>query len=391
MTNFTLFLIFFGICFISALLAAIFGLRPMRALARRGRRIDSSTAATPAPASLALIVYAKNADDHIADFIRTIFRQNHPDFEVVIVNDASIDNTREIVETLMEEYPRLRMTFVPESARNVSRRKTAFTLGIKATEADVVLLTSSNCKIPSDSWLSEMSAPFANPEKEMVIGLTRIPPETNTAKGRRYRAFDSLSILAQWAGSALLGSPYRGDSMNLAFRRSTFFANKGFASSTPFKAGEDDIFVNNIANKTNSAIVISPDATPAVIWEASEYPRLWLGHKESHIFTSRYLHTAALRRQGFHSLMLWLSLATGAAAVYTAWPDPLLMCAPVVVTVLLWCYQICLYRRTARFMRDSLLRLTVPLYWLMRPLVNAVYRSRFSADKSKNYTWERSK
>ena len=91
------------------------------------------------------------------------------------------------------------------------------------------------------------------------------------------------------------------------------------------------------------------------------------------------------------SLSLWLGLISGGAASGLALPDVLPACIMLLVCLLLWGYQICLYRRAARLMHSVCLFWSVPLFWLMRPLLNAFMRIRFSANKSTNYTWQHAK
>ena len=115
-------------CFVTALTAAMVGLRPMRKVARVGHRATSpERIEDEALPSLSVIVYAKNAEEHIESFLTELLRQDYTEYEVIVVNDASIDNTSEIVENMMEKHGHLRYTFVPDSSINVSRRKAAYT------------------------------------------------------------------------------------------------------------------------------------------------------------------------------------------------------------------------------------------------------------------------
>mgnify|MGYP007083028735 CR=1 FL=1 len=47
-------------------------------------------------------------------------------------------------------------TYVPSDARYLSRRKLAFTLGVKAAKYDILLFTEANCQPLNDQWLSAM-------------------------------------------------------------------------------------------------------------------------------------------------------------------------------------------------------------------------------------------
>lgn len=383
-----------AVCIICALVSAIIGLRNMRALARKGKRLmadDSLPGNEGDLPGVSVIVYAKNEESRIREYINALRRQEYPEFEIIVINDASIDNTAGIVEAMLEEDDRLRFSFVPESSRNVSRRKVAFTIGAKAARYPVLLITAANTEIPSPHWLRRMGAPFADPGVEVVIGTSVYPKERHTGAGRWYRQFDTMSVLSQWLGSALAGEPYRGDAYALAYRKQTFFDHNGFALTNRFVAGEDDIFINTIATPGNTVVALHPQAMLRRVLPADEYPRLWLREKERYTFTQRYLDTWALRRQAAMSLSLWLGLISGVAASALALPDVLPACIMLLTGLLLWGYQICLYRRAARLMHSVCLFWSVPLFWLMRPLLNAVMRIRFSANKSTNYTWQHAK
>lgn len=371
-----------------AVYAAVAGLAPMRRVARKEKIGDaSSEAPDESLPPLSVVVHALNDESHIASFLTALLDQDYPDYEIIVVNDASIDNTSEIVESIAEGEDRIRVSFVPDSAINVSRRKTAFTLGLKAARNGVALITSSKTDIPSRQWLRRMGEPFADSGIEVCLGLTHLSPELDSGFGRRWRAFDSMTVKSQWLGYALAGLPYRGDSCNLAFRRDRFFANRGFASSNRYHTGEDDIFVNEIAASDNTAVVTACEARPEVLLPASQYPRLWLRNKERHTFTSRYLRTAALRMQALHSASLWLGLVCGVAASVIALPNLFPASAAIVLWTLLAGYQICVYKRAAAFLGARPLRASVPLYWLLRPVLNGLYRLRFRSTRSTNYTW----
>lgn len=377
-----------GVSLLLAVLSATVGLRHIRKVARTYRRLSQETPGDEGLPPLSVIVYAHNAEDHIEQFLRELLNQDHPDFEVIVVNDASIDNTNEIVDNMLADDPRLYLTFVSASAQNISHRKLAYTIGLRAAKKPVALITSSNVRIPDAGWLRRMAAPFADSETEVAIGTAYVPADTDRGAGRYWRSFDSLVTDTRWLGAALCGHPYRGVAYNLAFRTETFFRHKGFVSTNRFQAGEDDIFVNEISTPRNTAVVFNPEAMPAVCLPEQEYPRLWKRNKERYTFTSRYLHTGALRAQGFMSLCLWGSLGCGIAAAVIGLPNLVPAAAALLILLLTWGDQICVYRRAATAMRSIRLWWSVPLLWLARPIVNACYRAGFQANKHANYTWQ---
>lgn len=377
-----------GATLLFALAGALIGLKDMRRVARAASRMTTELPPDDELPGISVIMYAHNAEHHIEECLKSLLQQDHPKFEIIVVNDASIDNTVQIVDNIREIDPRVYMTFVSESAKNISHRKLAYTIGLRAAKYPVALLTASNIDIPSQSWLRLMAAPFAHKEIEVCIGTSYFPLDTDRGNGRYWRSFDTLSTDTRWLGAALGAHPYRGTAYNLAFRPDTFFKHKGFAATNRFQGGEDDIFINEISHPSNTAVVFRPEAMVGVNLPAEEFPRLWKRIKERYTFTARYLHTGALRAQGFLSLSLWGALLCAIAAALTGLPNLLPACAALFILLLLWGDQICVYRRAAKAMRSIRLWWSVPFLWLIRPIANAFYRAGFQANKHTNYTWQ---
>jgi glycosyltransferase involved in cell wall biosynthesis len=58
---------------------------------------------------ISVIIPAYNAGRFIADTLDSVLRQTFKDFEIVIVDDGSTDNTVELIKTWMEKDPRIRL------------------------------------------------------------------------------------------------------------------------------------------------------------------------------------------------------------------------------------------------------------------------------------------
>ncbi len=77
-----------------------------------------------------------------------------------------------------------------------------------------------------------------------------------------------------------------GVGRNLSYRKDLFLKNKGFSSINHIPSGDDDLFVNKVATKSNTAVVIDPDAVtrsiPKTTWKS------WLRQKSRHYTTAKY-------------------------------------------------------------------------------------------------------
>ena len=245
-------------CLLLGLYICIIGLRHYRTVARHYRRLPSATdedASTAVKASV--IVYTHNDAATIVDYIDSLMSQKGVDFEVIVVDDASSDYTANILDGLKEKYPALHTTFVPGDSHSLSRRKLSLTLGMKAAKNEVVVTTAACCKIQSDRWLHNIVRHFEHSGTEVVLGYSHVDKMSQKGLSRWYRSFDSLSTSALWLGYALLHSPYRGDGLNLAFRRTCFFEQNGYARTIYLHHGDDDLFINQFAYLSRNDFVKS--------------------------------------------------------------------------------------------------------------------------------------
>ena len=94
---------------------------------------------------LSVILCARNEAENLRKILPAILEQDYPQFEVIVINDASTDDTEDILGVMEEKYPHLYHSFTPESARYISHKKLALTLGIKASKHDWLVFTETNC------------------------------------------------------------------------------------------------------------------------------------------------------------------------------------------------------------------------------------------------------
>lgn len=150
---------------------------------------------------VSVIVYAKNDAEHLEVFLPSILSQNYPDFDVIVVNDGSTDETRDVVTRLESEYDNLYQTYIPDEARSLSRKKLALTVGIKAAKHDIVMLTNANCAPEGSDWLTYMMRNFVE-GVDIVAGYAYIDGEGQ--RKRRYVAYDRLMFTLRYISYILL-------------------------------------------------------------------------------------------------------------------------------------------------------------------------------------------
>ena len=206
---------------------------------------------------ISVIISARNEAENLPRFLPAILNQDYPNFEVVVVNDCSVDQTPQILLDMSKNYPHLKLVTVVEHPRFKTGKKFALTMGIKAAANEHLLFTDADCAPASPHWIACMAANFTG-ETEIVLGYSpylKTPGFLNA-----FTRFETLRTGINYLSAAIGRSAYMGIGRNLSYTKSLFFRCKGFASHLHIMAGDDDLFVNRNATPNNTAIEIHPDA-----------------------------------------------------------------------------------------------------------------------------------
>lgn len=248
---------------------------------------------------VSVIITAKNEDDNLAQNLPLILTQDYPDYEVIVVNDQSYDQTGTILEELSRQYPHLKVITLKEHIYEFEGKKFALTLAFKAAKNNVFLLTDADCKPASDQWVRLMQNSYQDAQTEIVLGYS--PYKYRPGLLNLLIRFETLCTAMQYLSFALAGRPYMGVGRNLSYRKSTFFDNKGFAPYLKINSGDDDLFVNKNARKGNTCIQVCQDSF--MISEPKSTFGAWLRQKKRHQRTGKLYK----QRDKFSLAAIWLS------------------------------------------------------------------------------------
>jgi hypothetical protein len=98
--------------------------------------------------------------------------------------------------------------------------------------------------------------------------------------------FETILNALKYFTYAKLGAPYMGVGRNLAYTKSEFFKTNGFISHMQVRSGDDDLFIQEAATKSNTTFTINPDS-----FTVSNPPltlKEWFRQKRRHVSTSSY-------------------------------------------------------------------------------------------------------
>jgi biofilm PGA synthesis N-glycosyltransferase PgaC len=245
-----LFVLFF-LCFVVQLYYLLFRQRYIAAYAVP--QIAEPVASVP----VSVIISARNEAENLQKYLPLVLGQQYFDFEVVVVNDCSVDDSHNILLNFSKNHPHLKLVTVTEHPRFKTGKKFALTMGIKAAKYEHLLFTDADCEPASQHWISRMAGNFTD-KTEIVLGYS--PYIKTSGFLNAFIRFETLKTGINYLSEALRRNAYMGIGRNLAYTKSLFFRSKGFASHLHILAGDDDLFVNRNATSENTVIEVHPDA-----------------------------------------------------------------------------------------------------------------------------------
>ena len=169
---------------------------------------------------VSVVIATKNEEYNLKDKLAFFLEQDYPEFEVIVVNDASADDTEYVLKAFSKLYPNLKPVNIVENVNKFKGRKFPISLGIKAAKYDYVVFSHAECQPAGFEWLKNIMFNFTK-KKSIVLGYA----SCKQSKGlfNKIVQYDNLRTAINYIGLALCGQPYMGDGRNLAYRKDLFF------------------------------------------------------------------------------------------------------------------------------------------------------------------------
>lgn len=253
---------------------------------------------------VSLMVCAKNEAANLEKNIPLWLNQDYEEFELILINDSSTDETLDIMESFAEKDPRIQVVNVRKNEAFFESKKYALTLGIKRAKYEKLIFTDADCYPASTNWLKNMATKISD-EKEVVLGYgayEKLPGMLN-----KIIRYETLMTAVQYFSYARAGMPYMGVGRNLAYTNSIYTKNNGFTSHIKVASGDDDLFINEVATATNTAICVDENTFTYSI--PKKNTKNWISQKKRHYTTAKLYkskHKLLLGVYHFTNMLFWI-------------------------------------------------------------------------------------
>jgi poly-beta-1,6-N-acetyl-D-glucosamine synthase len=226
---------------------------------------------------VSVIIAARNEAKNLQKNLTFVLNQNYSRFEVIVVNDNSEDQTKDVLQSYKKDYPQLKIITLTKHCG----KKQALGKAIEESSSEYLVFTDADCRPASDKWLGTITAQFSE-SKQLILGFGGYIREKSFLNS--FISYDTSIIALQYFGAALSGKAYMGVGRNLAYTKRLWQKAGGFSSHEAIASGDDDLFVISASTKENTAVCLSSDAF--TFSDAKKTWKSFLNQKSRHISTA---------------------------------------------------------------------------------------------------------
>lgn len=218
---------------------------------------------------VSVIVAARNEEQTIGRLLESLVNQDYPNYEIIIANDRSTDNTGTIVAGFQSRSDRVSQIRIDRLSDDMPSKKYALRQAILKSRGEILCFTDADC-LPGKSWISELVKGF-EPRVGLVAGYSPYDPGVTPpfppfsfSKRLLYRfiEFEEFKGAIWAAGSIGMRKAWLCTGRNLAYRRAVWDEIGGFKKIRHSMSGDDDLLLQAVRHSTDWEIhyLFSPES-----------------------------------------------------------------------------------------------------------------------------------
>jgi poly-beta-1,6-N-acetyl-D-glucosamine synthase len=206
----------------------------------RGRVSQPSTSTTH---KISIVVAMRNEASSIPALLNSLLSQDHPSFEIILVDDHSSDNTRDVIQHYKKETlgASAKITLIRNHGTG---KKAALTSGVISSSGSIIATTDADAIVPPQ-WLSHINRHFENEGIQFVMGGVALNQDGSLFSDMQ--AIEFSSLIGTTAATAAIGIPTMANGANMAYRKSAFEEVGGFHDNMHIPSGDDEFLLRKIA------------------------------------------------------------------------------------------------------------------------------------------------
>jgi cellulose synthase/poly-beta-1,6-N-acetylglucosamine synthase-like glycosyltransferase len=193
---------------------------------------------------VSIVVACKNEEQNIERLLLTLKQQNHQNFELMLVNDHSTDNTEQIIENARPDFTQLLLINATGHGK-----KNAIKEGILKAKNELIITTDADCA-PTMNWLETIISFQSQNKCDLIICPVNISSQGSFFT--RMQSLEFASLITSGAGAVGAGMPILCNAANMAFTKKAWLESQSDLCES--EQSGDDIFLLQSLKKKNGVI-----------------------------------------------------------------------------------------------------------------------------------------
>ena len=326
---------------------------------------------TPAP--LSLIYTVRNEETRLKNNLVPVLSINDADFEVIVVDDFSQDNSFQVLGMLRGRSDRLKVSTLHQETRFST--KMAQNLALKAAGYEWILTVPISYENATSEWISGISNALDN-NKTVVISYCSAHNKGGFIN-RIYRIESYLSFTKS-VGYILNNYPFVYSEENVAFQKKKYFEIGGHGLKITEPYANLELLINFFIRKKTTTILFQSDTaikkTEDLIWND------YLDILKKSLRIEKHLSArkkAALAFDEFTKLLFPPAIAAVLILLFDLWP--------IIAALLLIMFiaRLFIIKITQNRLKERKIFISSLIYDLIIPYIKLFYRWYFNNRRQK--------
>lgn len=163
---------------------------------------------------ISILIPCYNEEKNVRETIRAAVSQRYENIEVIAINDGSSDNTAELLNAMLLEYPKLRVVHLAHN----QGKAVALKAGAAAAKSDLLVCIDGDALLERDTAVYMVAPLLANPRVGAVTGNPRIRTRSTLIGRIQVGEFSSIIGLIKRT-QRVYGQVFTVSGVIAAFRR----------------------------------------------------------------------------------------------------------------------------------------------------------------------------